>query len=126
MLGVVLWHDQESNRALIWCEDQGDLAYFNGTEDFKSREFAQLGEGDLVRFDVSEGHNRRYASNPMPVDRGQYASLPDILRQNGRDTGLQGHAGEDTNTRVSKPVAKRRGSNVVPFPTNEYALAAVE
>ena len=29
MLGVVLWSDVSDRKAVIWCEDQGDLAYVN-------------------------------------------------------------------------------------------------
>ncbi len=27
MYGVILWSDQEAQRAVIWCEDHGKLAY---------------------------------------------------------------------------------------------------
>ena len=29
MYGVILWSDQKAQRAVIWCEDHGKLAYFN-------------------------------------------------------------------------------------------------
>ena len=35
MLGVVLWSDSSENNAVIWCEDHGDLAYFDGTHLFE-------------------------------------------------------------------------------------------
>ena len=31
MFGVVLWADPVDRKAVIWCEDHGDLAYFKGS-----------------------------------------------------------------------------------------------
>ncbi|MCP4820806.1 MAG: hypothetical protein GY883_16565 [Shimia sp.] len=123
MLGVVLWHDQKSNRALIWCEDQGDLAYFSGAEGTLGREFLTFGKGDLVRFDVKERCNRRYVSNPMPVDRSFYTELPDILRDISFENERRGPSvvgGGASGARHSGA----RGSNVVPFPLVGMAMSA--
>ncbi len=32
MMGVVLWSDQQVGKAVIWCEDQGKLAYVTGDQ----------------------------------------------------------------------------------------------
>lgn len=115
MLGVVLWRDRDSNQAVIWCEDHGDLAYFDGPKDEFANEIEQLGTGDLVRFDVSEDRNKRYASNPKPVGLGSHAHLPEVLRAMGKTMpSNQSHAADRTlETRVRK-----RGntiSNVLQF-----------
>ena len=31
MYGIVLWSDRSERQAVIWCEDQGDLAYCRQT-----------------------------------------------------------------------------------------------
>lgn len=33
MFGVVLWSNGVSGKAVIWCEDQGDLAFMNMRDD---------------------------------------------------------------------------------------------
>ena len=33
MYGVVLWIDKNAQKAVIWCEDHGNLAYFNPQTD---------------------------------------------------------------------------------------------
>ena len=84
MYGVVLWSDRRENRAVIWCEDHGDLAYYDGGE-AKEHAKATLDPGDLVRFDVSEGKRMRIVSNPQVVASEQYPSLAgDLAREGAR------------------------------------------
>lgn len=33
MYGVILWSDEITQKAVIWCEDHGRLAYFNPAVD---------------------------------------------------------------------------------------------
>lgn len=82
MYGVVLWSDHRQNRAVIWCEDHGDLAYYDG-EISGSCEDLGFDPGDLVRFDVSEGRRMRIASNPQVVASDQYPNLAGDLRREG-------------------------------------------
>ncbi|KPA22910.1 hypothetical protein shim_12000 [Shimia sp. SK013] len=112
MLGVVLWHDTNSNRAVIWCEDHGDLAYFDGCEALRDCEIAQIGAGDLVRFDVSEGRNRRFARNPTPVGQGNFSDLPQVLRE--AETPPKKHTPRRNRARSALALqSKPRDSNVV-------------
>lgn len=78
MLGVVLWSDAGDNKAVIWCEDHGDLAYFNGALDDPAA-LMDFDAGDLVRFDLREERHQRYARNPRRVGQGAYAGLPEKL-----------------------------------------------
>jgi hypothetical protein len=82
MYGVVLWSDHGQDRAVIWCEDHGDLAYYDG-ERALSDANAAFEPGDLVRFDVSEGRRMRIASNPQIVASDQYPNLAGDLRREG-------------------------------------------
>ena len=41
MYGVILWSDQTAQRAVIWCEDHGKLAYFNRQTDAIARVMAK-------------------------------------------------------------------------------------
>ena len=98
MYGVVLWSDHGQNRAVIWCEDHGDLAYYDG-DLAGSCGNAGFETGDLVRFDVSEGRRMRIASNPQVVASDEYPSLAGDLRREGanparplRQTPAQGQS----------------------------------
>ncbi|WP_306155684.1 hypothetical protein [Roseovarius sp. MMSF_3281] len=84
MYGVVLWSDHSRNRAVIWCEDHGDLAYFDGGLPAGG---PGLEPGDLVRFEVSEGKRMRIVSNPRVVASEQYPSLASDLRRAGTGHG---------------------------------------
>lgn len=83
MLGVVLWSDASDRKAVIWCEDQGDLAYVNGhasvlnPEDF-------FDAGDLVQFDMETCKSMRLANNPRLVAEKAGSTLPEALKRDAR------------------------------------------
>ncbi|MEO3414227.1 hypothetical protein AAFO92_06185 [Roseovarius sp. CAU 1744] len=83
MFGVVLWSDQVRNRAVIWCEDHGDLAFFNG-DGSAGIENAEMEPGDLVQFDVRADRNMRLASKPRLVSSDEYPTLARDLKQAGK------------------------------------------
>ena len=96
MLGVVLWRDDQ--RAIVWCEDHGSLAYSM----FDSGGTAQSGDGlhvgDMIRFDLEESGETRFARNPELVAEGQFSTLPqrlnDTMTSENRSPGaLDGHRG---------------------------------
>lgn len=78
MFGVVLWSDTEDRKAVIWCEDHGDLAFYNKTEELCSAEFA-LDAGDLVQFDLTVDRHLRFAHNPRLVSEGVCPDIADTL-----------------------------------------------
>lgn len=62
MIGVVLWKNLNDGSAVIWCEDQGDLAYLNsGAQELSKTAYFDV--GDVVEFDVSLNKNMRSAQN---------------------------------------------------------------
>ena len=106
MLGVVLWSDTNDNKAVIWCEDHGDLAYFNGNTD-QSGGFVDFDAGDLVQFDVSQERHLRYARNPRRVGLGAYSGLPDTLSATSGGTNPQ--------SRRNPPIDAMPTAQVIPF-----------
>jgi hypothetical protein len=80
MLGVVLWSDASDRKAVIWCEDQGDLAFLNAAEDVLMAD-AFFDAGDLVQFDMEVNASMRRARNPKLVVEKVGAGLPDALRK---------------------------------------------
>lgn len=78
MLGVVIWSNPQERKAVIWCEDHGDLAYFND----ESSVFGDidLDAGDLVDFEMTTERDLRRAHNPRLVSEHAYQGLDDQLR----------------------------------------------
>lgn len=104
MYGVVLWKDVEGSRAVIWCEDHGDLAFLATDEGVHGG--ATLDAGDLIHFEVTWDGNTRLANNPKLVVSEAYPTLPMelcALFKSGSDN--------------AEPSAANTHTNVVTFPT---------
>jgi hypothetical protein len=88
MFGVVLWSDRREKKAVIWCEDHGDLAFYRQAEETGP---VPLDAGDWVQFDMTTDSNLRFAHNPRLVAEGVYAGLAEVLgrRSAGTDAGRQ-------------------------------------
>lgn len=76
MFGVVLWSDEQDQKAVIWCEDHGDLAFYRNSSDTCEIE---MDAGDWVQFDIKMDKNQRKAHNPRLVCEGVYPELADSL-----------------------------------------------
>ncbi|SEO24936.1 hypothetical protein SAMN04490248_10318 [Salinihabitans flavidus] len=74
MLGVVLWSNASESKAVIWCEDHGNLAFFSGNKS-PDGDTPDFDAGDLVQFDLSEERHLRYARNPRRIGQNAYPSL---------------------------------------------------
>lgn len=101
MFGVVLWSDKDDQKAVIWCEDHGDLAFFRQSEGDCSVKFDA---GDWVQFDVSIQQHMRFAHNPRLVSEGVYADIAGSL-ETCRPQG------PDPDTRLG-----RLSADIVPLP----------
>ena len=88
MLGVVLWSDAEERKAVIWCEDHGDLAYLNGTDNVLNGE-GFFDAGDLVQFEMCLEDSTRCACNPRLVMEKAATALPKALRRDRINTQNQ-------------------------------------
>ncbi|MDW3184018.1 MAG: hypothetical protein R8F89_18755 [Roseobacter sp.] len=101
MIGVVLWSDASDRKAVIWCEDQGDLAFLNSADDvFQSDAFFDA--GDVVQFDMEVQASMRRAHNPRLVLEQAGAGLPDALRQS-----------------ASRDAHPRASAKIIPFEPRE-------
>jgi len=69
MYGVVLWTDKKVNSAVIWCEDHGNLAFYQAADQSMHDDFV-LDPGDLIQFDLREERECRHARNLRRVDEG--------------------------------------------------------
>lgn len=79
MLGVVVWSNERRCKAVIWCEDQGALAYLEGmTNLLRTGPWPEA--GDLVELESELEAGLRLARNVRLVSQGVGAALPQALR----------------------------------------------
>jgi len=100
MFGIVLWSDASQQKAVIWCEDQGDLAFIDD-HGSSSACFGEIEAGDMVEFDLDTQSNLRLASNLRTVQQMAHPCLADYLT--------------DVQSSAEPVVANNQGSNVIPF-----------
>lgn len=79
MSGVVLWADKCDGKAVIWCEDQGDLAYFTSGDLTDTHSGTMLDAGDLIMFDIEQKSNIRLAYRPELINSGHAPELGAIV-----------------------------------------------
>lgn len=79
MFGVVLWSDLDHGKAVIWCEDQGKLAYVTGEQADLCADM-DLQAGDLVKFSLRMQSKLRFAENLKVIEEKSFADLPDRLK----------------------------------------------
>lgn len=80
MIGVVVWSNAEREKAVIWCDDHGALAYLHGSQNLADKTTWPLA-GDLVELSSETLGDLRYARDVALVDREYYVELPTILKQ---------------------------------------------
>lgn len=112
MFGVVLWSDEQDEKAVIWCEDHGDLAFYSNTG---SNLHVGLDAGDWVQFDMTMEHHQRFAHNPRLVCEGVYPDLADALCATSHLTS-QSLAPPLPNAKSCESSQRPRGSaQILPF-----------
>ena len=76
MNGVVLWSNESQQKAVIWCEDQGVLAYYTHQH---QGSLVSLHEGDLICFDMTLQQNKRMVENPLVLAQAACRGLAQSL-----------------------------------------------
>lgn len=69
MIGLVLWHNPDSRVGMIWCEDQGPLAFI-GPEVSLPAGAVDLACGDQLTFSFELRDDVRYVRDVYIVERG--------------------------------------------------------
>jgi hypothetical protein len=86
MFGVVLWYSSADQKAVIWCEDHGDLAFFDHSDEFNRNGTAPsvaFEAGDLIAFDLSEDGQMRKVMNPRLVAEDRFPGIAENLQKAG-------------------------------------------
>ncbi len=79
MYGVILWSDPDVRKAVIWCEDHGELAYYEAPDQVVGGDTMFFDPGDYVQFDLSIDDNLRRASNATTIQAGSFPSVAHTL-----------------------------------------------
>lgn len=101
MYGIVLWSGDGGDKAVIWCEDHGDLAFFNGPVPSTPLEV-----GDLVRFNAERCRSMRRAIDLERVAEDSFPGIVDAVR------------------RTARPASDARRGHVVAFPVASAEVRA--
>lgn len=118
MFGVVLWSDPTDRKAVIWCEDQGDLAFYRHADATQS---LTLEAGDWVQFDLEVQRKQRFACNPRLIQGGACRSLPDMLTAACDEMGVGLGQRES-----SADAATLKSADIIPFtPAGRRGAAGV-
>lgn len=80
MLGVVVWAAKAHNTAIVWCEDQGDLAFIE-MQAHSAVAPDTFGAGDLIQFDLEVKKDMRMAQNPRRIAQHCCAGLDEVMSQ---------------------------------------------
>lgn len=108
MYGVVLWSDQAAQKAVIWCEDQGDLAFYTPAET-SAHDGPSLDAGDLIQFDMRMEENTRRVHNPQLLAQSHAPGLAEGLKGSGQ----QARAASRAEPRPAPPPPRRASRKVV-------------
>ncbi len=106
MCGVVLWANTDDRKAVVWCEDQGNLAFYIASGEADPSQVT-LDAGDLIEFELREEPQFRRVTNPTLLVQDH---APELAAQLGSCTDLPGAA-----PAVAAAAPERHGANVVPF-----------
>lgn len=114
MIGVVLWSDPCEGKAVFWCEDQGDLAYYEAAPERPATD-GFFDSGDMVQFEVAMESRIRKAHNARLLQEQAWVDLPESLR---RESGPQSSSAGATQT------AKIIPFKLQPEPRQSLSLSA--
>lgn len=79
MIGVVVWSSQDREKAVIWCDDHGALAYLSGADNLASPE-KWPGAGDLVSLETEMIGCLRHARKVSMLEENGCPTLPKRLK----------------------------------------------
>jgi len=105
MIGVVLWSDAQDRKAVVWCEDQGDLAFLTDCgAQMQAGGFFDV--GDLLRFDLDVRQNHRHARNAQLIEEAVgISAVQEVHRVAAEKRRQASQSAEIIPFRVNSPIA---------------------
>lgn len=80
MRGVVIWQCSETRRAVVWCDDSGELAYASDASAWAPLA-PRVAIGDYVAFDLDPSSAARSCRNLRLIESGLAPELAGILHR---------------------------------------------
>jgi hypothetical protein len=80
MRGVIIWHCQNTRRAVVWCDDSGELAYASGGKSWINP-FQRIAIGDYVAFELQPSSTSRSCVNLRLLEQGLAPELAGELHR---------------------------------------------
>lgn len=80
MIGVVVWANADRQKAVIWCEDQGALAYLQGLDSLIEAMKWPVA-GDLLELETRLVGELRHAYQVRLITESWCPDLPEKLRE---------------------------------------------
>ncbi|MBU2958171.1 hypothetical protein Q4511_05120 [Paracoccus sp. 1_MG-2023] len=90
MIGVVVWSCASLEKAIIWCEDQDNLAYLKGTTGL-AQPIQWPEAGDLVELETEAVGNLRQAFGVTMLSEKSCPELPRMLSEAERPVARPPH-----------------------------------
>jgi len=106
MYGVILWSDPDVRKAVIWCEDHGELAYYEAPDQPFASESVFFDPGDYVQFELSIDNNLRRASNATTIQAGSFPNVAHTLETSVSTAGQHGFVADQHDNVI--PLATHR------------------
>ena len=104
MIGVVIWSSEANRKAVIWCEDQGPLAYLRDCDSLTEQADWPV-PGDLLRLECETIGNLRHAHSVSLIAPRVCPQLPEALL--GRTNRPSSHLHVvSSNDAAPQPVAR--------------------
>lgn len=75
MIGLVLWYNPKARAGMVWCEDQGPLAFL-GPDARLPDGCASLECGDQLTFSIDMRENVRFVRDVVQITSGAGAADP--------------------------------------------------
>ena len=79
MIGVVLWSDPTEKKAVIWCEDHGDLAFLSRPDAVHLPDLF-VDVGDVVEFELRAARKTRQVESVKILSGARAAPLVQELK----------------------------------------------
>lgn len=108
MIGVIVWSSAAKQKAVVWCEDQGALAYLQGRDNVIGK--AGWPEaGDMIALETEVRGELRHAFNVRVIEERKCSDLPSLLRGVGAGGGAgEGQAASTSGAAKPQKVAAAR------------------
>ena len=79
MMGVIIWSDAVARKAVVWCDDHGELAFLRPADNSPEEKWT-LDAGDLIEFDVKLEGSFRIVTTFVVIDGYATTNLASNLK----------------------------------------------